>query len=193
MDRNAIRKSVREKRKAISQPEQHVFASKASLLAVNWLETIKSEEVALYLTHDGELDTQPLIRTLWKLGKKVYVPVLHPFCDGHLVFIEYSPTSPMVKNHYGISEPKLDVTKLIPASKLDVIFTPLVAFDHFGNRMGMGGGYYDRTLSSLRESDSVEIAGFAFECQKLTSLPVESWDVPLKQIITPEKVYTYSF
>ena len=192
MDRKALRQHIREQRKSISEIEQQQFALRAAQKALAWLSGFEFQKVALYLTNDGELDTKPLIQALWQLGKTVYVPVLHPFCTGHLVFIEYSPSSPMVQNKYGIFEPKLDVTKLIPVSKLDVIFTPLVAFDYSGNRMGMGGGYYDRTLAHLEPINSPKIVGFAHECQQVEKLPVESWDVPLKQIITPKQIYIYN-
>ncbi len=191
MDRNKIRKSIRETRKAIPVSLQKVFAEQAAKRAMQWLVNFEFQSVALYLTNDGELDTQPLIEALWEMEKTVYVPVLHPFCTGYLIFIEYSKSSPMVRNQYGISEPKLELTKLIPVSYLDVIFTPLVAFDELGNRMGMGGGYYDRTLSHIDECRSINIAGFAHECQKIERLPTEAWDVPLRNIITPNHFYSF--
>lgn len=191
MDRQTLRKSIREKRKAISESQQQTFAHQAAKTAMRWLETFDPKKIALYLTNDGELDTQPLINELWKMEKAVYVPVLHPFHSGYLIFLEYSSVTPMVKNQYGIFEPKLNVSKLIPVSQLDVIFTPLVAFDRLGNRMGMGGGYYDRSLAHLYDgAGSPEIVGFAHECQRVERLPVETWDIPLSKIITPEKIYT---
>ena len=192
MDRQTLRTAIRKKRNALSQAEQKAFSNKAAHQAINWMEGIAAQNIALYLTNDGELDTHPLIEALWQIGRKVFVPVLHPFCSGHLIFIEHSPNSPMVQNKYGIFEPKLDVTKLIPISKLDVVFTPLVAFDHSGNRMGMGGGYYDRTLAHLNENHAPKVVGFAYECQQVECLPIESWDVPLQQIITPKQIYTYN-
>ncbi len=192
MDRKSLRKLIRGQRKAICDLEQKMFARQAAQRALDWLGHFESRKIALYLTNDGELDTRPLINKLREMDKKVYVPALHPFSSGHLLFIEYSPSSPVVQNRYGIFEPELDMTKVIPASKLDVIFTPLVAFDHSGNRMGMGGGYYDRILAHLDNRHPPLVVGFAHECQKVEALPAESWDVPLKQIITPARIYTYN-
>ncbi|WP_159287438.1 5-formyltetrahydrofolate cyclo-ligase, partial [Klebsiella pneumoniae] len=103
--------------------------------------------IALYLANDGELNTQPLIEWLWQQGKQVYLPVLHPFAKGHLLFLHYHTHTPMDKNRYGIAEPKLDQRLICPVRELDIIGTPLVAFDQSGQRLGMGGGYYDRTLA----------------------------------------------
>ena len=70
---------------------------------------------------------------------------------------------------------------------------PLVAFDKQGNRLGMGGGFYDRTLARLHEQNwqKPQLIGLAHECQKVDALPIESWDVPLKTIITPDKTYCW--
>ena len=97
--------------------------------------------VALFLSFDGELDTQPLIDQLWRAGKKVYLPVLHPFSKGNLLFLHYHPHSELVVNRLKITEPKLDVRDVLPLSQLDVLITPLVAFDEQGQRLGMGGGF----------------------------------------------------
>ncbi|SQD01821.1 ligase [Escherichia coli] len=84
--------------------------------------------VAVFLSFDGELDTQPLIEQLWRAGKRVYLPVLHPFSAGNLLFLNYHPQSELVMNRLKIHEPKLDVRDVLPLSRLDVLITPLVAF-----------------------------------------------------------------
>ena len=94
----------------------------------------------------------------------------------------------MIKNKYGISEPKLDVRVVKTSATLDIIFTPLVAFDDAGRRLGMGGGYYDRTLSKLDQNHTAVI-GLAYDQQKITQVPSESWDVDLTAIITPNNNY----
>ena len=103
--------------------------------------------IAIYLSADGELDTKPLIESLWQQGKSIYLPVIHPFSKGQLLFLQYLNDDQLVYNKYGILEPALDIRHLKPVRDLDVICTPLVGFDSVGHRLGMGGGYYDRTLS----------------------------------------------
>jgi 5-formyltetrahydrofolate cyclo-ligase len=91
----------------------------------------------------------------------------------------------MTENIFGILEPRLDVSKVCPLSKLDIICTPLVAFDNIGSRLGMGGGFYDRTLAHWQTHDNLYPIGLAHDCQQVEKVPMQSWDVPLPEIITP--------
>lgn len=140
--------------------------------------------VAVFLSFDGELDTRPLIDRLWRAGKRVYLPVLHPFSPGNLLFLHYHPESELVVNRLNISEPELDVRDVLPLERLDVLVTPLVAFDTQGQRLGMGGGFYDRTLQNWRSGGPYPI-GLAHDCQQVEHLPTEHWDIPLPEILTP--------
>jgi len=146
--------------------------------------------VALFLSFDGELDTTPLIRALWRAGKSVYLPVLHPFSKGHLLFLRYAENSHLVMNRLKILEPKLDVRDVLPLDKLDVLITPLVAFDEQGQRLGMGGGFYDRTLQNWQQH-GVRPVGLAHDCQLVTSLPAEEWDIPLPAVVTPSRLWEW--
>ena len=129
-----------------------------------------------------KISTEKLIKTLWAQGKQVYLPVLHPFNPNHLLFLRYLPDTPMLKNKFGIWEPKLNVQSVLPLEELDILFTPLVAFDKQGNRLGMGGGFYDRTLQHWQKSSFIPV-GLAHQCQQVEQLPTEAWDVPLHQIL----------
>ncbi len=79
---------------------------------------------------------------------------------------------------------------MLPLSKLDVLITPLVAFDEQGQRLGMGGGFYDRTLQNWRDI-GLQPVGYAHDCQGVERLPVEEWDIPLPAVITPTKVWQW--
>jgi 5-formyltetrahydrofolate cyclo-ligase len=188
--RQAIRNQVRARRRALSSHQQSEFALAAAQHTMQYLKQIGANSVALYLASDGELDTTPLIQHLWQADIETYLPLLHPFSPGNLLFLQYHSQSPLKINRYGIPEPRLDVRRLIPVAQLDVIITPLVAFDGEGNRMGMGGGFYDRTLGNMPTDGSPKAGrpraiGFAHDCQRVPSLPCEPWDVPLQAIITP--------
>ncbi|MEL6115556.1 5-formyltetrahydrofolate cyclo-ligase [Photobacterium sp. SP02] len=184
--RQQLRQQVRLKRQALT-PHQQEQASKAVLSRFCQLSEVRqSQHVALYLNNDGELDTEPLIEWLWHQNKNVYLPVLHPFSKGHLLFLHYRPETKMHCNRYGIAEPVLDVRLVKPVHELDLICTPLVAFDEQGQRLGMGGGYYDRTLSQWHHNGAgPRPLGLAHDCQQVRHLPAEAWDVPLPAIITP--------
>ncbi|EDP58059.1 5-formyltetrahydrofolate cyclo-ligase [Vibrio sp. AND4] len=192
LSRQEFRQLIREKRNALDSNTQcqsglaliHHFSQLPEIQA--------AQHIAIYLSTDGELDTKPLIESLWQQGKSIYLPVIHPFSKGQLLFLLYANDAQLVRNKYGISEPELDIRRLKPTRELDVICTPLVAFDSVGHRLGMGGGYYDRTLSPwFSTGKGAKPIGIAHDCQHVERLPVESWDIPLPKIVTPSKVWQW--
>jgi len=181
-----LRKVIRERRQKLSKDEQRQ-ASKLMLQRLSLHKKIQTAQtIALYLANDGELDLMPFIEWCWQQNKQVYLPVLHPFCSGHLLFLLFEKNTVMVKNHYDINEPTLDVSKVCPLNQFDVLCTPLVAFDRSGARLGMGGGFYDRTLSNWQQYKVYPI-GIAHDCQQVEKIPTAHWDIPLPEIITPTK------
>lgn len=184
-DRLTLRRHVRQCRNQLSEQQQK-HAAQAVIEHVRQADHLgAARAVALYLANDGELDPHPLIEWYWSQGSRVYLPVLHPFSPGHLLFLHYTPDTPLQANRFGIPEPKLDTRLILPKSELELIFTPLVAFDARGNRMGMGGGFYDRTLAGWRHGLGPRPVGLAHNCQQVETIPVDSWDVPLPELITP--------
>jgi len=192
LSRQTYRKNIRNKRRFLSEKEQIQAAEMLIRHCKQLKDVINGQHIALYLSIDGELNTAPLIKWLWQEKKSVYLPVIHPFSQGNLLFLHYHPHSEMVSNRYGILEPKLKKNDLIPVKYLDIIFTPLVGFDHEGHRLGMGGGYYDRTLAPwFKTKIGAKPIGLAHDCQLVDTLPTESWDIPLPKIITPNKIWNW--
>ncbi|RLM06167.1 5-formyltetrahydrofolate cyclo-ligase [Gibbsiella quercinecans] len=188
--RQHIRSQIRQRRKALSAQQQHADALRASERIAAHPRIQAAQHVAAFLSFDGELNTGPLIETLWRLGKQVYLPVLHPFSPGNLLFLHYAAHTPLVRNRFNIQEPALDVRAVLPRGQLDVMLTPLVAFDNRGQRLGMGGGFYDRTLQNWRHTGPYPI-GLAHDCQQVAALPIEQWDIPLPEIITPSQTFAW--
>ncbi|OEF27808.1 5-formyltetrahydrofolate cyclo-ligase [Vibrio rumoiensis] len=190
LSRTQWRQLIRQKRQSLSQEEQEA-AGLELLEQIKQLSNITdAHNIALYLSSDGEIDTQPTINWLWQQGKQVLLPVLHPFSKGHLLFLKYHANSPICHNKYGIVEPKLDQTQVCPVSNIDIIFTPLVAFDPTGQRLGMGGGYYDRTLETwFNTGRGATPIGLAHQCQQVEHLPSQHWDIPLPIIVTPKQAW----
>ncbi len=191
--RQQLRNHIRNLRRSLSVEQQH----QASLDLVQQLlprpEVQQAQHIALYLTNDGELNTTPLIQALWQQGKSLYLPLLHPVVPGYLVFQRYTPDTLLKPNQFGIGEPELNCSQLCPVSQLDLIFTPLVAFDLQGQRLGMGGGFYDRTLSQLKsEAKKPALIGLAHDCQQVEAVPAEAWDIPLPAICTPSQFRSFS-
>lgn len=152
-----------------------------------------AQHVAIYHTHDGEISTELLIEDLILRKKILYLPVLHPFKKGHLVFVRIDKNTKMKKNRFGILEPVFSLEKTLNPAFLHWVCMPLVAFDAAGNRLGMGGGFYDRTFAFVRTSRvKPKLVGLAYELQKYASLPAESWDIPLAAIATEKNYYEFS-
>ena len=179
--RQQLRQQMRETRQKQTALQQQQAAQHITQKALKLIEQQRAKNIALYLAFDGEISTKPLINQLWQQGKHVYLPVLHPFVHGHLLFLRYLPDTPMKANKFGILEPYLNVKSVLPIEQLDIIFTPLVAFDKLGNRLGMGGGFYDRTLQNSQHRFIT--VGLAHQCQQVEALPIESWDIPLEHIL----------
>ena len=188
--RQQIRQTIRQQRRALTPEQQQRFAEQAATRMLSYPPVLMAKTVAVFLSFDGELDTLPLIDQLWHSGKQVCLPVLHPFSPGNLLFLHYHPQSELVVNRLKIHEPKLDVRDVLPLSQLDVLITPLVAFDQQGQRLGMGGGFYDRTLQNWQHY-GVQPVGYAHDCQQVDALPVEKWDIPLPAVVTPSKVWQW--
>jgi 5-formyltetrahydrofolate cyclo-ligase len=190
--RREIRQQMRQRRRSLSLEQQQYAAQQLSLQCQQLNELQHAKRVALYLSADGELDTHPLIEYCWQHNIATYLPVIHPFSRGHLLFTRYTPDTDMVYNQYHILEPRLDIRHVIPTKALDIIFTPLVAFDTTGHRLGMGGGYYDRTLTPYHQEDQGPIAiGVAHHCQHVDKLPSEAWDIPMHTIVTPNDIWRW--
>lgn len=188
--RQQIRQTIRQARRQLTPEQQKIAAEQAKLNALQHPKIAQAKNIALFLSFDGEINTQPLIDALWQQNKQIYLPVLHPFSAHHLLFLHYHPDSQLVKNRFNITEPPLDVRDVLPPEQLDVMLIPLVAFDSQGQRLGMGGGFYDRTLANWQKSGFYPI-GLAHDCQHVEQLPVAHWDIPLPEIITPKKIWRW--
>ena len=98
----------------------------------------------------------------------------------------------LVRNRFGIPEPSLRQHRIALPWALDVILVPLVGFDSACRRLGMGGGFYDRTLGFLRHRTHWRrptLIGLAHECQRVAELEAQPWDVPLDMVVTEKRVY----
>lgn len=188
--RQQIRTEVRQRRKNLTSEQQSLFAQQAAERVATHPRIQAASTISVFLSFDGELDTAPMIQRLWQEGKHLCLPVLHPFTPGNLLFLRYDPDTTLVRNKLKILEPSLDATQIVPLSQLDIILTPLVAFDSHGQRLGMGGGFYDRTLENWQDGGPYPI-GLAHDCQQVDNLPVEHWDVPLPEVITPGKEWQW--
>ncbi|NCA70129.1 MAG: 5-formyltetrahydrofolate cyclo-ligase [Sphingobacteriia bacterium] len=190
----ALRLALRRARRALPAPTQRHHAEQVRRRLRRDLIYRSKHHIAAYWPADGELDPRPLMREAITHGQALYLPVLgRRFGDPNgkgLRFARYRPEAPMRPNRYGIPEPRGRVRR--SARRLDILLVPLVGFDADCNRIGMGGGYYDRTLGYLlsrRHWRRPRLIGIAHECQRLERILPRPWDIPLDAIVTEERVY----
>ncbi|GAB3112896.1 5-formyltetrahydrofolate cyclo-ligase [Aestuariicella hydrocarbonica] len=189
-NRQTLRKTLRARRRALSPRQQQQAAQQLLRKLKQQPLFLRSQRVAFYLPNDGEIDPRPLIREAWRRGKHCYLPVLAPGSDNHLWFVRHTPTTPLQKNRFGIPEPKALHQHRFLAQQLDVVFLPLVGFDRQGGRMGMGGGFYDRSFAFKLASPSHKpyLVGLAHHCQQVDQLQLAHWDIPLSAIATDREI-----
>lgn len=191
--RAEIRKKIRKSRQSLSASCQNEAEKNLMINFIQHISLPKNARIGVYLSNDGELGTEQLIQKLRESKHQVYLPVIHPFNGATLLFQLYEKNSPMKSNRYGILEPQLNCSHICPLYELDYLLMPLVAFDAQGNRLGMGGGYYDKTLTNYYAQGHQKpvLLGLAHDCQKVPLLPIEAWDVPLQKILTPSQFYQW--
>lgn len=191
VDKRALRRFLRHQRRALSQHEQRLAAQRLCKQLKSLPEVRRARRLSLYLPVNGEIDPTPLLPWLRQRNVDIYLPVLRPFSANRLWFVAYRPDTPMVKNRFGIWEPDVRFSaqrrNRLPTWALDTLIVPLVGFDANANRMGMGGGFYDRSLAFMhRPGPSPTLIGVAHACQQVASLPVEPWDVPLQVVVSDQ-------
>jgi 5-formyltetrahydrofolate cyclo-ligase len=186
-DYQALRQTIRKRRQALPETTaRHCATQLAQHLCTHPL-LRNSRHIATYIAADGEIDPAPLMECLWSMGRTLYLPVLVPFAHGKLWFARYRPGDLLVANHYGIPEPQR--RQLVKPCSLDLVLMPLVAFDRAGHRIGMGGGYYDRSFAFLhgrRYWRKPTLVGLAYQFQHQTAIMPSDWDVPMNAIATEQ-------
>lgn len=191
--RAQLRRLLRQRRRQLTPSEQRRASQQLCRRLRRLPEMLAARHVALYLPHDGEIDPTPLLDWLHHRNACAYLPVLRPLADNALWFVRFDAHTPMVHNRFGIPEPDSRFgahhARRRPAWALDVILLPLVGFDDQGQRLGMGGGFYDRSLAFTHPRNGLRgprprLIGLAHETQHVESLPIADWDVPLDAMVS---------
>jgi len=148
-----------------------------------------ARRIAVFLAFDGEPSLARLIADAQQRGKRLYAPVLRGMT---MTFAEIESGSALTTNFFGILEPELGAK--LDARKLDLVLTPLVAFDGRGTRIGVGRGYYDRCfrfLANRRHWRRPKLLGVAYERQRVKTVARQRWDVPLWGVATEAGVQRF--
>jgi 5-formyltetrahydrofolate cyclo-ligase len=182
--RRSLRSNMRIQRRDLSKSARTAMSEALARHVRKSLRIRRARRIACYLSNDGEVDLGPALDVMRANGTQVLLPALH---GGALWFLPYGGDTALVPNRFGIPEPAVPARTRCRARDLDLVLMPLVAFDATGNRLGMGGGFYDRTFSYLRNRvvwHKPLLIGVAYEFQRLESLPARPWDVPLHGVVT---------
>lgn len=181
---------MRTRRRALDAGERLGAATALADVVAALADFHNASHVAVYIAMDGEIDPSPLVAHARRAGKQLYLPVLAAGDGNRLEFAPWLPDTPLYPNRFRIPEPHTD--NPYPPQKLDLVFTPLVAFDAQGRRLGMGGGFYDRTFAFLKIGiPKPRLIGLAYEFQHLPSLDEQAWDVPLAGVATDRGFYRF--
>lgn len=187
LSRPALRRLLREARRALTPQQQRQAARALQRRMAQHPLFRRARHVAFYLPADGEIDPRPLLRAAQKRGKATYLPVLSRWPHTHMTFQRIGAGERWTRNRFGIAEPRPERGRQRAPWALDLVLLPLVGFDEDGGRLGMGKGFYDRTLAYLgrrRIWRKPTLLGLAHECQKVDRLDLASWDVPLGGIVS---------
>jgi 5-formyltetrahydrofolate cyclo-ligase len=187
-----LRRDLRARRRALSAAEQHRHGEALARRLGRDPLFLRAGRIGCYWSNDGELDPGPLVRLARACGKRVYLPVLRAHPYRKLWFVEFREGYPLTRNVFGIPEPAMRNRRIRLPWALDLLLVPLVGFDAAGNRIGMGGGFYDRTLAYRRARRHwlrPRLIGLAHECQRVERLEPRPWDVPLDAIATEAGIW----
>ena len=141
-----------------------------------------AKTVLFFASFNGEVHTFEMIKKALNLGKKVALPKIHKLMNQFLPILVTNLDEDLQEGSYGIKEPKNEKEQVLQNHDIDLAIVPGVAFDRQNNRLGRGGGYYDRFLKTLPSTSST--IGLAFDFQIVDSLPCQEHDVPVTCVLT---------
>ncbi|RMO91348.1 5-formyltetrahydrofolate cyclo-ligase [Pseudomonas syringae pv. philadelphi] len=192
LTRPQLRRQLRHARRSLSPGQQRQAARDIYRQLAQHPLFRRARHVSLYLPMDGEIDPRLLLREAQRRGKATYLPVLNTWPRTRMVFQRVRPGERFIPNRFRIPEPRIDRAKQRKIWALDLVLMPLVGFDDQGGRLGMGGGFYDRSLAYLARRKAWRkpvLLGLAHECQKVDRLAQASWDVPLQGTLSDKHWY----
>lgn len=186
--RRELRQRLAEQRRALAPPARMAAAQGLRRSLEQLPEYLTDARVAGYWASHGELPLNLAIPPLATRGQQFLLPVIG--ADKLLRFAPWQSGDEVQPNRYGIPEP-VAPAELFEPFQLDLVFVPLLAFDRRGNRLGHGGGYYDRSFAFLNEQvrpTEPLLVGIAYAFQELPEVDEEDWDVPLDFVATEREL-----
>lgn len=193
-----IRQAQRAARRSISEADRLVFNQQIIQKIRSAAEYQAANSIAVFRSFDGEVDLSAFCQQAWADGKNLFLPVIiGP--QQPLKFSPWQPDDQLIAAEFGIERPDVESSLWVDGMVLDLVLTPLVAFTDGMHRLGMGAGYYDRTFADKQMSTNASVdrelspitptlLGVAYECQRVSEINVNDWDVPLDIMITEQQL-----
>lgn len=178
------RKVALAARRGLTEEQKDIYSTKIATYLMSLPEVAEADIIFSYKAADDEVDLSVFHTWARMNGKRLAFPVCNK--EGHMEAFIPDGVDDFEVGRYHIPTPIVEKSSLITPDEIDVVVAPLVAFDEKRNRCGHGMGYYDRYLQDCTSSYMV---GVAFEVQKLDSVTMEDYDIPLNMIITESNIY----
>jgi len=184
----SLREKHRKIRAAFDSNTQQRHAQQLCERLQSIQELTSAKRIGGYLAIRGEISLEHTFEFLHDAGKLLYLPVLQ---GTKMYFAPWQPGAPLRTKRFGLQEPDVSESDWISPSALDVVLAPLVVFDASCNRVGQGGGFYDRAFAFKKQQAAVKPAliGVAHNCQREERLVAETWDVPLDMVVSERSTY----
>ena len=177
--KRSLRKQRAAQRDGLPESDRRAAGQAVADIGIGFAGAPAAAMVSAYVGMGSEVDPSALVERLGAEGFPTCLPVIQPLGQP-LVFRAWAPGEPLVPRTWGILEPETSAPDVEP----DVLLVPLLAFDARGNRLGYGGGYYDRTLARLRAIKPIIAIGLAFAAQRVDAVPCGPYDERLDWILT---------
>ena len=175
MNKSKIRNKIHKlRKKKFLKSDQINFFSIIKILKKNKL---KSKNIGGYYAYNYEINIMPILEKFEKLDYSISLPKINK--NSKMNFFQWSTKDPMKVNQYGIPEPVS-----LKIKWPDILLVPLLAYDTNLNRIGYGGGFYDRYIARIKRKKNITTIGLAYSFQKVKEIPNNRHDMKLDFIIT---------
>ncbi len=183
--RESLRRQMQKQRAALKFEEVEALSAHLCARVLQHPMLQSQQTIASYVSCGNEISTFFLNIELKRRGHILALPVVSSSTKGAMDFYTFKEGAPFIPNRFNILEPPAEPERKVMPSQFSVVIAPLTAFDIYGSRLGMGGGYYDRLLKAI--SPECRIIGIAYDFQQSAEIPTENWDMPLDEVITPTR------
>lgn len=188
-EKKHLRQQFKTTRLAISAAQRMQTAEVIAQQLIKLPEWIPADYIAGYWASHGEVPLH-IVQMRVQSPKVWCLPILQT--DKTLKFAPWRSGDPLVSNQFGIPEPDISSSSALDATQISIILLPLLAYTRTGTRLGMGGGYYDRSLAFRAAYPSPPLLiGVAYSSQEADLLPTEEWDIKLDMLINEHEVLRF--